>query len=75
MSERVSTSTQVLVNDQPTFLPEAGTLRALLESLGLAEQKGIAVALGDQVIPRGMWSETQLSENQKVTVIKATQGG
>ncbi len=38
-------------------------------------QKGIAVAINGQVIPKSAWSETQISENDELLIIKATQGG
>ena len=47
----------------------------LLKKNHLADQKGIAVAVNDQVIPRSNWDQHKLTENDKITVIKATQGG
>ncbi|MNK02233.1 Sulfur carrier protein ThiS [compost metagenome] len=37
--------------------------------------KGIAVAVNGQVIPKDLWAETEVKENDEVLIIKATQGG
>nr|WP_305069988.1 sulfur carrier protein ThiS [Flavobacterium covae] len=39
------------------------------------KQKGIAIAIDQQVIPRSQWENTSLQSNQKIIIIKATQGG
>ena len=49
-------------------------LQALLEEIDIS-QKGIAVAVNGEVIMRAAWKETQIQENDKITIIKATQGG
>jgi len=33
------------------------------------------VAVNNTVIPQNLWSQTSLTENDKVLLIKATQGG
>lgn len=37
--------------------------------------KGIAVAVNGRVIPKDLWAETEVKENDDVLIIKATQGG
>jgi len=37
--------------------------------------KGIAVAINGQVIPKDSWTQTPVSENDDILIIKATQGG
>ncbi len=37
--------------------------------------KGMAVAVNNTVVPKIQWAETLLQENDKVLLIKATQGG
>ncbi|WP_258928252.1 sulfur carrier protein ThiS [Flavobacterium davisii] len=39
------------------------------------KQKGIAIAIDQQVIPRSQWENTTVHSNQKIIIIKATQGG
>ncbi|MFI5839875.1 sulfur carrier protein ThiS [Catenuloplanes sp. NPDC051500] len=37
--------------------------------------RGVAVALNGEVVPRGRWAETPLSEGDRVEVLTAAQGG
>jgi sulfur carrier protein len=38
-------------------------------------RKGVAVAVNGNVIPASQWSDHVLSHNDKLMIIKATQGG
>ena len=55
---------------------DATTLLTLLESLmiGVAE-KGVAVAVNQDVVPRAKWVEWDLHEGDVVEIIRAAQGG
>lgn len=65
----------VRVNDEPyTFTAPLNLLHALRE-LGLAERRGVAIAINDEVVPRARWSSRELLEGERVLVIQATQGG
>ncbi|MCC7302038.1 MAG: sulfur carrier protein ThiS [Bacteroidia bacterium] len=37
--------------------------------------RGVAVAVGQEIIPRSSWNEVLLKGNESVTLITATQGG
>lgn len=50
------------------------TLENLVQAT-IPNTKGIAVAVNNSVVPKNSWSETLLYENDKVLLIKATQGG
>lgn len=65
----------IRVNDQPRAVADAATLQDLLVSLALAERRGLAVAVNDEVVPRGAWPKRALAEADHVLVIQATQGG
>lgn len=65
----------VFMNQQAYALESGNSLLALLTEQNLADKKGIAVALNNQVVPRAKWADCHLSENDKVVVITATQGG
>lgn len=65
----------VYLNREPVDCPPASTLLGLLDSLGLSDRTGIAVACNDVVVPRPRWPQTQLQENDTITLIQATQGG
>jgi sulfur carrier protein len=56
--------------------PDAATVVALLERLGIGEQaRGVAVALDGEVLPRSRWSSAPLEPGTRVEVVGAIQGG
>lgn len=63
------------VNDQSRTLNDGAQLADLLRELGLAERKGVAIAINDEVVPRSTWPTRALAEGERVLVIQATQGG
>ena len=65
----------IRVNDQPREVAEGTMLADLVGELGLAERKGVAVAVNDEVAPRATWSTRALVATDHVLVIQATQGG
>jgi sulfur carrier protein len=65
----------IYVNDQPRPLAAPTTLLALLNELGHAGRKGVAVAVNGAVVPRAEWPARSLAEADHVLVIQATQGG
>jgi sulfur carrier protein len=65
----------ICVNDRSHAVAERATLTHLLGELGLAERKGVAVAVNDAVVPRFTWVSHALAEGDRVLVIQATQGG
>ena len=74
-SESKSAARSILLNGRPTSVT-AKTLGALLDELGQAPgRRGIALALNGEVVPRGRWIETVLSEGDTVEIVGAVQGG
>ena len=66
----------VTVNGNPADLPPGATVASLVERLDLpAAGRGVAVAVDREVVPRGAWDTTALSEGAKVEVVHAVQGG
>jgi len=53
---------------------EARNLQDLAIELQLP-QKGVAVAIDNQMIPRGNWAQTALQEGARIVIIKAACGG
>ncbi len=51
------------------------TVAAVLQHLQIEDDRGMAVAVNDRVIPRGKWSETGVEEGDRIEIIRATQGG
>ena len=50
-------------------------LYLLLEKENMLEKKGIAVAVNNQVVAKTAWANFELKENDKILIIKASQGG
>jgi len=53
----------------------SSSLFALLNEVLGEKTKGTAVAVNDTVVPKTEWEKYELKENDKVIIIKATQGG
>jgi sulfur carrier protein len=66
---------QITINRESFTLPETGTLADVLPLLEIHRPDGIAIAVNDNVIPKGEWGGYRLQANDKVFVIRATQGG
>ena len=66
--------TRLYVNDQPEQT-SAPNLAVWMEEKGLAEKKALALALNEEVVPKGEWPRTPLKEGDRILLIRATQGG
>jgi sulfur carrier protein len=66
----------VLINGERRELAAGATVASVVESLpGAPEGRGVAVALDGEVVPRGQWPRTELSEGIRLEVVVAVQGG
>jgi sulfur carrier protein len=65
----------IRVNDQPREVAADLALDDLVRELGLADRKGVAIAINDEVAPRSTWPTRMLAASDSVLVIQATQGG
>jgi sulfur carrier protein len=65
---------RVILNGDWCELDECATVDAAVAVTG-APDRGVAVAVDGEVVPRGQWTSTQLREGQKVEVLQAVQGG
>jgi len=63
------------VNNSPHEAAEQQLLQELLAELGLAQPRGLAVALNDAVVPRAEWATRAVQPHDRLTIIRATQGG
>ncbi len=66
---------EITINQQSTEIPEGSSVDKLLSSFFPVSTRGIAVAVNQNIIPRITWSEHILNPDDKITLIKATQGG
>lgn len=63
----------ILINHREV-VTEVATVLALTEELKLPHG-GVAIAVGNHVIPRADWGTTTLNAGDEVTIIKAAFGG
>ena len=47
----------------------------LLDQNDLSNKSGIAVAINNTVVPKSLWQEAEIKENDEVLVITAAAGG
>ena len=67
---------KVLLNGETAELEAGATVRSALDSLDLpAADRGVAVAVDAEVVPRGQWDATTLHEGARVEILRAIQGG
>jgi sulfur carrier protein len=65
----------IWVNQEEQQYDASMTLLNLLQQLEKAEKKGIAIAVNNSVIPKNDWQNLQLKNQDRITIITATQGG
>lgn len=65
----------VSINDKTYPLPSSQHLAELLAALNIEAEKGVAIAVNNQVVPKTQWAQFLINKNDKIILIKATQGG
>ena len=65
---------EIIFNNQSKEIDQASLQLTLNDLIG-KEQKGIAVAVNETVVPKSQWDNYLLQQHDNVLVIKATQGG
>jgi sulfur carrier protein len=66
----------IAVNGEERPLPDDSTIRALLLDLDVEPgEKGVAVAVNGEVVPRQEWSSKGLTAGDRVELVRAVQGG
>jgi sulfur carrier protein len=66
---------RVLVNGEAHVLPDGSNVADAVAALGVGAERGVAVAIGGEVVPRAAWEERSLSEGEELEVVHAVQGG
>jgi sulfur carrier protein len=67
---------RVVLNGDERALPAGATVADAVRETGATDDgRGIAVALGGEVVPRGDWQTRKLGEGAQVEVLHAVQGG
>lgn len=65
----------LFINNQKKEFSGQLSVIQLIHNLRLESGRGLALAVNDQVVPKSEWETYGLNELDKVTIIKATQGG
>jgi len=66
----------VLINGERRELPEGVTVARVVELFASGTNgRGLAVAVGGEVVPRGAWEATSVPDGAAVEVVSAVQGG
>ena len=66
----------VTLNGSDHELPTGATVADAVRAAGApADGRGVAVALGGEVLPRASWGARELAEGEQVEVLHAVQGG
>lgn len=66
---------KIFINDEIFETKEHILISELLDSAGVQNSRGLALALNEVVIPKSSWHEKKLSENDRILIIRASQGG
>lgn len=66
---------EIYLNNNLHKLNKAVSVKQFLDELKLDASKGFALAVNGTVVPRDNWSNHQLEQNDKILLIKASQGG
>ncbi|MGC4887770.1 MULTISPECIES: sulfur carrier protein ThiS [unclassified Micromonospora] len=65
---------ELIVNGTGRTLPDGVTLVEVVRAV-TGQQRGLAVAVNGEVVPRGGWPASVLRDGDRVEVLSAAQGG
>ena len=65
----------ILINNKEFNFESNLKLHEILSKLDIHTTKGIAIAVNNNIIPKINWGNFKINDNDKITIIKATQGG
>jgi sulfur carrier protein len=66
----------IVLNGEPADVQSGETVAGVLDRLGLsADARGVAVAVDGEVVPRAGWQTFALTDDARVEVLTAMQGG
>jgi sulfur carrier protein len=67
---------KVVLNGKEAEVPERASVADAVALSGAAEtERGVAVAVEGEVVPRARWRDRVLAEGESVEVVHAVQGG
>ena len=64
----------ITINGERREIPDGLNVTALLEYLGMAENR-VAIERNRDILPRALWQETQVSANDTFEIVQLVGGG
>jgi thiamine biosynthesis protein ThiS len=64
----------IKVNGEPREIPDGLTVAALLQHLGMADGR-VAIERNLDILPRTLWSDTQVQSNDSFEIVHFVGGG
>lgn len=64
----------LFLNGEPASVPDAVTVAAFLESLGMP-QKGVAVERNREIVPKSTYATVRLAEGDRIEIVQFVGGG
>lgn len=67
----------ISVNGQSKSVPDESTVADVLrsENIGIEDARGIAVAVNDEIVRKGAWTATDITDGDRIEIVTARQGG
>lgn len=65
----------ISINNKQYPHTENKNLSDLFASLDIIAEKGVAVAVNEEIVPKSEWNNCIIKKQDKIILIKATQGG
>ena len=66
---------RVVLNGEERELPATASVADAVSALGVQGDRGVAVAIEGEVVPRGDWESRVLEGGETLEVVHAVQGG
>lgn len=63
------------INGEWKDCPDDLSVADLLDELDIEQTRGVALARNDHVVPRSRWADEALEDEDRIEIIRATQGG
>lgn len=62
-------NSELILSDKEIYL------LAILKTQNLYHESGIAIAINNEIVPKGEWENYKIKDNDHILIITATQGG
>ena len=65
----------ILINNEQKAVPDGTTVNEVALTILQLNPAGMAIAVNETIVPKHLWEQTLLQENDRMLVIKACSGG